>query len=54
MSNDMPDYSFYADKGFSEIWLYIQTPYRGTLIFPLNSCQRRENFVMKEVRMRIE
>jgi len=50
----MPDYSFYADEGCSGIWLCIRMPHRGTLMFLLNSCQQRENFVIKEVRMHIE
>jgi len=54
LSNGIPAYSLYADKGFSGMWLSIRTPYRGTLLFLLNSWQRRENYIMKQLRVRIE
>ena len=53
-SNNLDPYCFYGDKGFSGIWLNIRTPRRGTLLFPLNARQNRENLIMKKVRIRVE
>lgn len=53
-ANNLPIYTLYSDKGFAGVWLCIRTPHRGTLMFPLNDRQCRENHVMKKIRVRVE
>ena len=45
---------FHGDNGFLGGWNCIRTPHRGTLLFPLNNRLRKENVVMKKIRVRVE
>ena len=54
LNYNMPIHSLYLDKGFTRVWLCIKISYHNTLLFPLNTCQLREIYIMKKITDKIE
>ena len=53
-TNNLPNYSLYANKNFLGILLYIPIPHRHVVPFQLKKIQIKDNLTMSKIRVRVE